>query len=73
MLFNPQMVQSAMKMFQQGMFNNHPLMQQFNQMTAGKSYEQQRETIINYGVSRGYKREDIEQFLNSQFNGMTSR
>jgi hypothetical protein len=42
-------------------------------MTAGKSYEQQRETIINYGVSRGYKREDIEQFLNSQFNGMTSR
>ena len=62
-----------MKMFQQGLWNKHPLMQQFNQMMAGKSYDEQRETIINYGVSRGYKREDIEQFLNSQNNGMTSR
>ena len=73
MLFNPQMIQTALKMFQQGMLNNHPLMRQFNQMTSGKTFAEQRETIINYGVSRGFKREDIEQFLNSQSNGMTSR
>lgn len=48
-------------------------MQQFNQMTAGKTPAEQRETIINYGVSRGFKREDIEQFLDSQTSGMTSR
>lgn len=52
-----------MEMLSKGMLQNHPLMQQFNQMTAGKSFEQQKETIINYGVSRGYKREDIENFL----------
>jgi len=42
-------------------------MQQFNQMTAGKTFEQQKETIINYGVSRGFKREDIENFLSQNF------
>ena len=62
-----------MRMFQQGLLSKHPLMQQFNQMTAGKSPAEQRETIINYGVSRGFKREDIEQFLDSQTSGMTSR
>lgn len=55
-------------MLSKGLLKNHPLMQQFNQMTAGKTFEQQKETIINYGVSRGFKREDIEKFL-SQYTG----
>lgn len=40
-------------------------MQQYNQFMSGKNYEQQKETLINYGVSRGYRREDIENMLNS--------
>ena len=49
----------------QGKLQNHPLMQQYNQFMSGKNYEQQKETLINYGVSRGYRREDIENMLDS--------
>ena len=39
---NPQML---LNMFMQGKFANHPLMATVNQMMAGKTPEQQRETI----------------------------
>ena len=38
----------------QGKFANHPLMQTVNQMMAGKTPEQQRETIRNVAKSRGF-------------------
>ena len=46
---------------------NHPLMQQFNQMMAGKSPEQQRETLLNYAASRGYDRNNVASILNSGY------
>lgn len=55
-----------MNMFRSGMLRNHPLMQQFNQLTSGQtSYEQKKEAIIKFGMEKGYKREDMEAFLNS--------
>jgi hypothetical protein len=41
-------------MFMQGQFQNHPLMSTVNQMMAGKTPEQQRETIRNVARSRGF-------------------
>ena len=38
----------------QGQFANHPLMQQVNQMLAGKTPEQQKQTIINAARSYGF-------------------
>ena len=38
----------------QGQLANHPLMQQVNQMMAGKTPEQQRQTIINTARSYGF-------------------
>lgn len=38
----------------QGQFRNHPLMATVNQMMAGKTPEQQRQTIINVARSRGF-------------------
>ena len=38
----------------QGQFANHPLMQTVNQMMAGKTPEQQRQTIINAARSYGF-------------------
>lgn len=56
-----------MSMFRNGMLRNHPIMQRFNQITAGQqTYEQKKEAIIKYGMERGFKREDMEAFLNSQ-------
>jgi len=41
-------------------------MQQFNALTSGQTtYEQKKEAIINYGIQKGFKREDMEAFLNS--------
>ncbi len=48
---NPQML---LNMFMQGKFANHPLMATVNQMMAGKTPEQQRETIRNVAKSRGF-------------------
>lgn len=48
---NPQML---LNMFVQGQFRNHPLMATVNQMMAGKTPEQQRQTIINVAKSRGF-------------------
>ncbi len=48
---NPQML---LNMFMQGQFRNHPLMATVNQMMAGKTPEQQRQTIINVARSRGF-------------------
>lgn len=55
------------QMLMQGRIQNHPLMQQFNQMMAGKSFEQQKETLLNYAVSRGFDRNNVASFLNSNF------
>ena len=62
-----QMVQAMAQTLMQGRIQNHPLMQQFNQMMAGKTPEQQRETLLNYAVSRGYDRNNISTLLNSNF------
>lgn len=48
---NPQML---LNMFMQGKFANHPLMQTVNQMMAGKTPEQQRQTVINAAKSYGF-------------------
>lgn len=48
---NPQML---LNMFMQGKFANHPLMQTVNQMMAGKTPEQQRQTVINTAKSCGF-------------------
>jgi hypothetical protein len=39
-------------------------MQQFNQMMAGKTPEQQKETLLNYAVSRGYDKNNILNLMN---------
>lgn len=59
------MVQMGMQMLMSGKLNNHPLMQQFNQMMSGKTYEQQKETLLNYAQSCGYDRNTVADFLNS--------
>lgn len=48
---NPQML---LNMFMQGKFANHPLMSTVNQMMAGKTPEQQRQTVINAAKSYGF-------------------
>lgn len=45
---------SMLNMFMRGQFANHPLMATVNQMMAGKTPEQQRETIRNVAKSRGF-------------------
>lgn len=40
--------------FLMGKFQNHPMMQQFNQMMAGKSPQQIMQTILNMAKSRGF-------------------
>ena len=48
---NPQVL---LNMFMQGKFANHPLMHTVNQMMAGKTPEQQRQTVINTAKSCGF-------------------
>lgn len=48
---NPQML---LNMFMQGKFANHPLMRTVQQMMAGKTPEEQRQTIINTARSYGF-------------------
>lgn len=48
---NPQVL---LNMFIQGKFANHPLMKTVQQMMAGKTPEQQRQTIINTAKSYGF-------------------
>lgn len=48
---NPQML---LNMFMQGKFVNHPLMRTVQQMMAGKTPEEQRQTIINTARSYGF-------------------
>ena len=48
---NPQVL---LNMFMQGKFANHPLMKTVNQMMAGKTPEQQRQTSINTAKSYGF-------------------
>ena len=61
----PQMLQMGMKMLMSGRLQNDPRMQQFNQLMAGKSYEQQKETLLNYAQSKGFDRNMVSQLLNS--------
>lgn len=66
----PQMLQQGMQLLLSGKLNKHPLMQQFNQMMAGKTIEEQKETLLNYAQTRGYDRNIVASFLNrSQPNG----
>ncbi|MBO7712625.1 MAG: hypothetical protein J6S85_03930 [Methanobrevibacter sp.] len=48
-----------------GRLKNDPRMQQFNQLMNGKTYEQQKETLLNYAQSNGFDRNMVAQFLNS--------
>ena len=48
---NPQML---LNMFMQGKFANHPMMKTVQQMMAGKTPEQQRQTVINVARSYGF-------------------
>lgn len=50
---NP-MVMMLLNKFMQGQLANHPLMQSVNQMMAGKSLEEQRQTVINAARSYGF-------------------
>ena len=56
---------SIFNMFMQGGFQNHPLMQTVNQMMAGKTPEQQRETIRNVAKSRGFDLNQLPPELRS--------
>ena len=58
-------MQMGMQMLMSGKFNSDPRMQQFQQLMAGKSYEQQKETLLNFAQSRGFDRNMIAQLLNS--------
>lgn len=51
---NPQMISILMNKFLQGQLANHPLMATVTQMMAGKTPEQQRQTIINTARSYGF-------------------
>jgi len=57
------MLQQGMQMFLSGKLNSDPRMQQFNQLMNGKSYEQQKETLLNYAQSKGFDRNMIAQLL----------
>lgn len=59
---NPQML---LNMFMQGKFANHPLMKTVNQMMAGKTPEQQRQTIINTAKSCGFDLNQLPPELRS--------
>ena len=48
---NPQVL---LNMFMQGKFANHPLMKTVQEMMAGKTPEQQRQTVINTAKSCGF-------------------
>lgn len=61
----PQMVQQGIQMLMSGRLNNDPRMQQFNQLMAGKNYEQQKETLLNYAQSKGFDRNMVAQLLSS--------
>lgn len=56
---------SIFNMFMQGQFRNHPLMSTVNQMMAGKTPEQQRETIRNVAKSRGFDLNQLPPELRS--------
>lgn len=45
----------------QGQFANHPLMATVNQMMAGKTPEQQRQTVINAARSYGFDLNQLPQ------------
>ena len=59
------MVQMGLQMLMSGKLNNDPRMQQFNQLMNGKTYEQQKETLLNYAQSKGFDRTMVAQFLKS--------
>lgn len=59
------MLQTGMQMLMSGKLNNDPRMAQFNQMMNGKSFEQQKETLLNYAQSKGFDRNMIAQLLTS--------
>lgn len=50
---NP-MITTLLNQFTQGQLANHPLMATVNQMMAGKTPEQQRQTVINAAKSYGF-------------------
>jgi len=59
---NPQVL---LNMFIQGKFANHPLMKTVQQMMAGKTPEQQRQTIINTAKSYGFDLNQLPPELRS--------
>ena len=51
---NPQMISILINRVLQGQLANHPMMKTVNQMLAGKTPEQQRQTVINTAKSYGF-------------------
>lgn len=56
-----QMLSMLLNKVMQGQFANHPLMSTVNQMMAGKTPEQQRQTIINAAKSYGFDLNQLPQ------------
>lgn len=50
---NP-MLSTLLNNYMQGKFANHPVMKTVQQMMAGKTPEQQRQTVINTAKSYGF-------------------
>lgn len=50
---NP-MLSMLLNKYMQGQFANHPMMKTVQQMMAGKTPEQQRQTVINAARSYGF-------------------
>lgn len=61
---NP-MLSTLLNKYLQGQFANHPLMQTVNQMMAGKTPEQQRQTVINAARSYGFDLNQLPPELRS--------
>ena len=56
-----QMLSTLLNKAMQGQLANHPLMAQVNKMMAGKTPEQQRQTVINAAKSYGFDLNQIPQ------------
>lgn len=55
------MLSTLLNRYMQGQFANHPMMKTVQQMLAGKTPEQQRQTVINAAKSYGFDLNQLPQ------------
>lgn len=55
------MLSMLLNRYMQGQFANHPMMKTVQQMLAGKTPEQQRQTVINAAKSYGFDLNQLPQ------------